>query len=64
MTTGESGRELYAFAQKATEERGWVFNLRGASGHRLSDFPHVIYHRGSLEAVGSKPLAARWVLEI
>ncbi len=63
-SAGESGKSLYAFAQAQARERGWEFILRGASGHRLSDFPHVLYHRGSLEMTPFVPAPMRWVLEI
>lgn len=62
--TSESGQRLYAFAQEQAAARGWQFILRGASGHRLSDFPHVLYHKGTLHAFDGRPSEARWVLEI
>ena len=64
MQTGESGEALYHFATAEAEKRGWRFILRGASGHRIADFPHVLYHRGSLKDLDIAPAAQRWILEI
>ncbi len=62
--TGEKGSTLYAFAQGAAKALGWEFILRGASGHRIADFPHALYHRGNLESFEHRPEAARWILEV
>ncbi len=62
--TGESGKALYQYAVESARERGWEFITRGASGHRIADFPHALYYRGSLKAVDFCPAAARWILEI
>ncbi len=61
---GVSGRALYAFATAEAKAMGWEFILRGASGHRIADFPHVLYHRGNLESLNFAPAAQRWILEI
>lgn len=59
-----SGSELYKFAGEATAKYGYILNLQGASGHRIGDFPHATYHKGSLKAFDRKPIADRWILEI
>ncbi len=62
--TGETGKNLYQFAVQEAAQMGWAFQLSGASGHRLSDFPHAAYHRGSLSSFAGNPSASRWVLEV
>ncbi len=59
----ETGKGLYDFAVRKTEELGWRLNLR-ANGHRLSDFPHAIYFKGGLAEVGFAPSPDAWMLEI
>jgi Xaa-Pro aminopeptidase len=59
-----TGRELYVFAIAEAKKLGWEFILRGASGHRIADFPHVVYHRGKMESLNYPPAGMRWILEI
>ena len=61
--TGASGRDLYDFAVRTTEDLGWRLNL-DLSGHRLSDYPHSAHYDGSLADVGFRPNPNLWVLEI
>jgi methionyl aminopeptidase len=58
-----TGEQLYGYAQKAAEGRGWSLNL-DLSGHRLSDFPHSAHYAGSLADVPFTPNPNLWVLEI
>jgi Xaa-Pro aminopeptidase len=60
---GCSGRELYAFAERAAEQRGYELNL-GAPGHRLGDFPHAVHRACKLAAAEFVPAPGLWVLEI
>lgn len=62
--TGETGQNLYRFATEEAAQKGWQFLLAGASGHRISDFPHAAYHRGSLSSFESSPAESRWILEV
>ena len=62
--SGVSGRSLYTFAKDAASKRGWRLSLDGASGHRVSDFPHAIHHRGKLRTFELQPTPNRWILEI
>lgn len=62
--TGKSGKELYVFAAKAAEALGWQLSLRGANGHRVSEFPHALHHKGQLQHFTKKPTPNRWILEI
>lgn len=62
--THVSGRELYAFAAQCAEARGWQLILKGASGHRVSDFPHIAKNRGVMGRFKEKPTENRWILEI
>ena len=58
-----TGEALYAYALSETERRGWLLNL-DMSGHRLSDFPHAVIHKGPLAEHGHCPSPGLWVLEI
>lgn len=58
------GQELYAFANKQADDRGWKLNLTGANGHRIGDFPHHVFHRGSLQDFEAVAIPDRWILEI
>ena len=60
---GESGHDLYEFAKTAARERGWELNAE-ITGHRVADFPHALYFKGSMGDMGFKPSAYIWVLEI
>ncbi|MBY0370306.1 aminopeptidase P family protein [bacterium] len=61
---GWSGKRLYDFAQTAARDMGWEFALDGASGHRIADFPHVLYHKGNLVSFAGTPISDRWILEV
>lgn len=63
FSTGATGRELYAFADKAASDLGWKLNF-DLSGHRLSDFPHSAHYDGSIADVDFALRPERWVLEI
>lgn len=58
-----TGMALYHFAEAEAARLGWVLNLE-MSGHRLSDFPHAIKHKGALMDADYTPSAGAWVLEI
>jgi methionyl aminopeptidase len=58
-----TGEELYKYAAKVTEDRGWKLNL-DLSGHRLSEFPHSAHYDGPLAEVAFRPNPNLWVLEI
>jgi Xaa-Pro aminopeptidase len=62
--THESGEALYRFALDSAKRLGWEFLLEGASGHRISDFPHRLYHSGSLHTLPITPSPQRWILEV
>jgi Xaa-Pro aminopeptidase len=59
-----SGLPLYEFAKERARLRGWRLSLEGASGHRIGDFPHSVYHRGKLKSFDEPPTPNRWILEI
>jgi Xaa-Pro aminopeptidase len=58
-----TGIELYQYAEKISLKHGYQLNLK-MSGHRLGDFPHAIYFKGSLAEVDVVPCEKLWVLEI
>lgn len=64
MSSGRTGQSLYDFAAAEAEKMGWSLSLGGASGHRISDFPHALHHRGHLKTFAKTPAANRWILEI
>lgn len=59
-----SGAQLYSYAEIQAEKMGWKLQIEGAKGHRISDFPHAIYHKGSLHEFNHPPQPSRWILEI
>ena len=59
-----TGQALYDFANGLAEERGWKLAWREMDGHRLADFPHATYYRGSLRDCDFNPVSYAWVLEI
>jgi Xaa-Pro aminopeptidase len=59
-----SGAELYAYAEKRAKELGWILNFENSNGHRLSEFPHMLYYKGSIQGLTFKPKGLVWVLEI
>ncbi len=59
-----TGEVLYQFADIEAQKRGWKLNLQGASGHRIGDFPHAVFHKGSLKDFEHVAQPQRWILEI
>lgn len=59
-----TGGKLYEFAKACAERRGWILTLEKANGHRISDFPHAIKIRGSIEGFEAVPASDRWILEV
>ena len=49
--SGLTGVELYDFAEKEAARLGWKLNLE-ATGHRVADFPHQLYFKGSMTDAG------------
>jgi Xaa-Pro aminopeptidase len=62
--TGQSGAELYEYAEQLAADAGYELVGEGAKGHRVSDFPHAVFHRGSLKDYKGSTTAHRWILEI
>lgn len=60
---GLTGRELYDFAERSAQAKGWQLE-RNLAGHRIADFPHVLYGQGKLAEVEIVPSEVVWVLEI
>lgn len=60
---GLSGRELYDFAERSAGEKGWALE-RNLAGHRLADFPHVLFGPSNLSELDIVPSEVMWVLEI
>lgn len=61
--SGVSGEELYQFASEFAGNLGFRLNSKMA-GHRLGDFPHHLFYRGSLAESQESPVPNLWVLEI
>ncbi len=62
--TGCNGEDLYKFAIELADQNGWRLALEGASGHRISEFPHAAHFRGKLKGFELVPAPSRWILEI
>jgi Xaa-Pro aminopeptidase len=60
---GMSGVALYDFATKEAERMGWKLNL-SAGGHRVADFPHQLYYKGSMLDADFTPSSHVWILEV
>jgi hypothetical protein len=60
---GLSGINLYEQACQLAQERNLIFNLK-MGGHRLSEFPHALHHRGALMNWTETTNSCRWVLEV
>ncbi|MGE8060485.1 M24 family metallopeptidase [Pseudomonas sp. NPDC089547] len=60
---GLTGRELYDFAERSAQAKGWQLE-RNLAGHRIADFPHVLYGQEKLADVEIVPSEVVWVLEI
>lgn len=58
------GPELYAFAEKIAESRGWLLVGEGANGHRIGDFPHHVFFNGNLRDFDQELVPDLWILEI
>lgn len=61
--TGLSGTALYEKANQFANELNLIVNPKMA-GHRLGDFPHSLFFKGSLQSIDFKPCDHLWVLEI
>lgn len=64
QTENLTGHDLYKFAVEESQKEGYIFVTRGASGHRIGDFPHHIHYRGDLNGIKETLLPNRWILEI
>ncbi|MBL7543431.1 MAG: aminopeptidase P family protein [Bdellovibrionaceae bacterium] len=59
-----SGAALYEYAHSEAQKLGYSFVTRGASGHRIGDFPHHVHYRGNLMSITEPVQPRRWILEI
>lgn len=59
-----SGEALYQYAQTEAAKMGYTFVTKGASGHRVGDFPHQVHYKGNLIGVADAVAPNRWILEI
>jgi Xaa-Pro aminopeptidase len=58
-----TGYEIYELLRHRATEEGYQL-LEEPSGHRVSDFPHHKYTKGSLAKVPFTPQGSLWVLEV
>lgn len=58
-----NGKDLYRFAEEVARELNLEINL-DMNGHRLGDFPHALFYKGSLSEFEKIPDKHLWVLEI
>lgn len=64
LNDGLTGNALYEFAHAEAKRFGYEFVIKGASGHRVGDFPHHVHYRGNLKDIKETVAANRWILEI
>jgi methionyl aminopeptidase len=57
------GQKLYEYADKKARELGYHLNM-GSDGHRIGDFPHQIFFKGSLPECEETVIPNAWILEI
>jgi len=63
--SGESGAELYAFADAEARRLGWKLVHPDANGHRIGEFPHAAkYRKTTIEELSYVPAPGLWILEI
>ncbi|WP_248768239.1 NAD(P)H dependent flavin oxidoreductase family protein [Pseudomonas sp. MWU12-2345] len=60
---GLTGRELYDFAERSADSKGWRLE-RNLAGHRIADFPHALFGQEKLAELEIVPSEMVWVLEI
>ena len=58
-----NGSELYDLAQTLVQQAGYELDAK-MHGHRLGDFPHALYYKGSLSSFKASPIENLWVLEL
>jgi len=58
-----TGSDLYERGEALAHEKGYILNTKMA-GHRLGDFPHALFYKGSLSNFEKKPIDKLWILEI
>lgn len=61
--TDISGENLYNNATELAKTKGFELNL-AMDGHRLGDYPHGVFYKGSLSKFDKKPIEDLWVLEV
>lgn len=57
------GQRLYEYADKKAKELGYHLNM-GSDGHRIGDFPHQVFFKGSLTECEESVVPNAWILEI
>lgn len=58
-----TGSRLYDYAREYSAYLGLELNEK-MSGHRIGDFPHHLFYRGTLGDISETPVENLWVLEI
>jgi Xaa-Pro aminopeptidase len=58
-----TGEALYKEGERLAIEKGYILNP-AMDGHRLGDYPHGAFYKGSLSQFDKKPIENLWVLEV
>lgn len=58
-----SGEDLYKKGEELAKSKGYILNPK-MDGHRLGDYPHGLFYKGSLSNFDKKPVENLWVLEV
>lgn len=58
-----NGKDLYKYTKELADEAGFILKM-DVNGHRLGDFPHHVFFRGSLTDFEPIPIPNVWVFEV
>src|SRR5690606_14255223 len=58
-----SGQELYLMAEELVKTDNYIVSDK-MSGHRLGDYPHAKFYKGSLRDFKERPRPHIWMFEI
>jgi methionine aminopeptidase len=63
MKSRSEGEALYEFAKSRASHYGYRLNM-GSDGHRIGDFPHQVFFKGSMIECSEAIVPDAWILEI
>lgn len=63
LETHKTGLALYEYAKEVSQKHGFILNM-DQDGHRIGDFPHQLFYKGSLKDCDESIIPNAWILEI